>query len=403
MNRYKIISLFSGAGGMDLGFINAGFEVIWANDFSKNAVATYKKNIGSHIIYGDICNISNDEIPNNADLIIGGFPCQGFSIANAKRSMKDKRNYLYKQLLRVISDKQPKFFVAENVKGILSMENGKVIEMIINDFESLGYQVNYELLNSAEYGIPQMRERVIILGNRINCNNIFPLRTHYIDVPVNGLKRTPTVSDTIGFLSNVNITQNPIQLNDGTILYNHIASTNVADTFWERAEEVNQHEICDYLKFWRAESGLSISNIDKYFGYSFTAGHWFRKDNNSGCIPKPNDWWKLKKFLKFDDTYDKVVTTLVEKEIKFEQSLRITNWNRPSDTITATQPEIHVNKMRRLTVRECAMLQTFPMDFEFVGAINDMYRQVGNAVPVDLAELIANGIKKELDKQLNIQ
>ncbi|MDO5759916.1 MAG: DNA cytosine methyltransferase [Bacteroidota bacterium] len=394
----KVVSLFSGAGGMDLGFKNAGFDIIWANDFFKEAVETYKKNIGDHIVLGDITKISSGDIPDGADVIIGGFPCQGFSIANIKRSMEDKRNFLYKEMLRIIKDKLPKYFVAENVKGLISMENGGVIKMIIKDFENLGYKVDYKILNAAEYGIPQMRERVLIIGNREGKSNPFPKITHYIDNKVKGLKPAPTTEQTIGFLADVRLSNNPIELKGGTMIYNHIASTNVADKFWGRKYEVNQHDICDYLKYWRDKSNWTTSKVDKHFGYAYTAGHWFRKDNNSGSIPKPEDWWELKKILGFDDKYDKQVTTLIEKEIKFEQSLRITNWNRPSDTITATSPEIHVNKMRRLSVRECAMLQTFPMDFVFIGSLNRMYTQVGNAVPVRLAELIAEEIKKELEK-----
>ena len=172
--KYKVISLFSGAGGMDIGFINAGFEIVWANDFFKEAVESYRNNIGDHIVYGDITKIKGENIPNGADLVIGGFPCQGFSIANNKRSMKDERNFLYKEMLRIIKDKNPKFFVAENVKGILSMGKGKVFEMIKNDFESIGYKVDARLLNAAEYGIPQARERVIIVGNRLGLENPFP-------------------------------------------------------------------------------------------------------------------------------------------------------------------------------------------------------------------------------------
>ena len=103
----------------------------------------------------------------------------------------------------------------------------------------------------------------------------------------------------------------------------------------------------------------------------------------------------------FDDRYDEAVTTLVEKEIQFEQSLRITNWDRPSDTITATSPEIHVNKMRRLSARECAILQTFPIDYEFTGSLNKMYTQIGNAVPVKLATKIAKGIKEAIEEHNN--
>lgn len=143
-NKYKIASLFSGCGGLDLGFIQEGFDVIWANDFFKEAVETYKKNIGNHIVYGDITKIPSSEIPNDFDILLGGFPCQGFSIANSKRSMEDERNFLYKELLRLITDKKPKFFVAENVKGLLSMQKGKVMEMILEDFRSLGY-INYKI------------------------------------------------------------------------------------------------------------------------------------------------------------------------------------------------------------------------------------------------------------------
>jgi len=135
----KVISLFAGAGGMDLGFIKAGFEIIWANDFDADSVKTYSKNIGDHIILGDITKPSiQKSIPKiKPDVVIGGFPCQGFSIANLGRSEKDERNFLYKQMIKVIKKTQPKYFVAENVKGILSLGKGKVIEMIVKDLVKL--------------------------------------------------------------------------------------------------------------------------------------------------------------------------------------------------------------------------------------------------------------------------
>lgn len=397
--KFKVISLFSGAGGMDLGFIQAGFDIVWANDFFKEAVETYKNNIGDHIVYGDITKIKSSEMPDDVDLVIGGFPCQGFSVANNKRSMEDKRNFLYKEMLRVIKDKNPKFFVAENVKGIMSIEHGKVFEMIKKDFESLGYKVDARLLNAAEYGVPQARERVVIIGNRLGLDNPYPEITNFVDnkkyQSKKGLKKAISVEKTIGFLSDVRLSNDPIEV-DGKIVYNHIASTNVYDTFWGRKYDVNQFDICDYLREWRKKSGWSTKKIDEHFGYKHTAGHWFRKDNGSGSVPKPSDWWELKKIMGFDDKYDKEVTTIIEKPITFEQSLRITNWDRPSDTITATGPEIHINKERRLSVRECAMLQTFPDDFKFVGSINIMYKQIGNAVPVLLAYKIAKGIMNKL-------
>lgn len=394
--KFRVISLFSGAGGMDLGFINAGFDIVWANDFFKEAVESYKKNVDDRIVYGDITKIASSEMPDDIDLVIGGFPCQGFSIANTKRSMKDERNFLYKEMLRVIDDKKPKFFVAENVKGILSMKKGKVFEMIKKDFKKLGYNVDARLLNAAEYGVPQARERVVIIGNRIGVENPYPTPTHWVDSKKydskKNLKDPVTVKETIGFLSDVRLSDKPIKLDNDMIIYNHMAATNVYDKFWGRKYKVKQEDICDYLKMWRDKAGYTTKKVDDHFGYKYTAGHWFRKDNHSGSIPKPSDWWELKKILGFDNKYDKKVTTMVEKKIKFEQSLRITNWDRPSDTITATSPEIHVNRERRLSARECAMLQTFPMDYEFVGSLNVIYRQIGNAVPVKLAEQIAKGI-----------
>lgn len=428
-DKLKVISLFSGAGGMDLGFINAGYEIIWANDLFQEAVDSYRKNIGKHMIYGDITKISNDDIPYGADVIIGGFPCQGFSVANTKRSMEDKRNFLYKEMLRIIESKKPKFFVAENVKGLLSMERGKVIEMIKSDFEQLGYTVDARVLNAAEYGVPQARERVVIIGNCIGVENPYPIISHYVEdtKDKSGLLPALTTEQAIGFLSKVKLSKKHITIekselekhiqntgiedtagfyeilglneNDSSItIKNHIASENVADTFWGRKYEVNQHDICDYLKYWRDKAGWTTKKVDEHFGYSYTAGHWFRKDNNSGSIPNPDDWWELKKILGFDDKYDEAVTTLVEKEIKFEQSLRITNWDRPSDTITATSPEIHVNKKRRLSARECAILQSFPLDYEFEGSLNKMYTQIGNAVPVKLATKIASGIHEAIEQ-----
>lgn len=438
-NKLKVVSMFSGAGGMDIGFINAGFEIIWANDFFEDAVNSYRKNVGKHIVLGDITKISSEDIPDNPDVVIGGFPCQGFSVANTKRSMEDKRNFLYQEMLRVIADKKPKFFVAENVKGLLSLERGKVFKMIKSDFENLkdkdgkviGYKVDARILNAAEYGVPQARERVVIIGNRIGVHNPYPRPTHYVEgvsKSAEGLLPAITTEQAIGFLADKKLTKKRIRISKAELdqhikdtkledidgfysmlgidkdseelfIKNHVASENVADTFWGRKFEVNQHEICDYLRYWRDKTKWTTNKVDEHFGYSYTAGHWFRKDNNSGSIPKPEDWWELKKIFGFDDKYDEAVTTLVEKEIKFEQSLRITNWDRPSDTITATSPEIHVNKKRRLSARECAILQTFPVEYEFTGNLNKMYTQIGNAVPVKLAAQIAAGIREAIREQ----
>ena len=402
-NKLKVLSLFAGAGGMDLGFKNAGYEIIWANDFDPDSVKTYRRNLGDHIVLGDIEKIRTNHMPNNPDVVIGGFPCQGFSIANLSRRVDDSRNKLYKQMLRVIRAKKPKYFVAENVSGILTLGKGAVIEKIIKDFKSIGYKVDYKLLNAADYGVPQSRKRVIIIGNRLDLENPYPKQTHQISTKQKNLfdmfEKQISTKEAINFLAKVPLTNKTIYVNN-RVIHNHVGDTNVHDEFWGRKYPVNQFHICDYLKKWRKKAGISTKKVDEHFGYAHTAGHWFRKDNNSGSIPNPDDWRGLKKLLGFDNKYDKQVTTMVKKKIQFEQSLRITNWKTPSDTLTATSPEIHVNLKRRLSVRECAILQTFPDDFIFEGATyRSMHKQIGNAVPVLLAEKIAKEIKRMIQSK----
>ncbi|MBA2649217.1 MAG: DNA cytosine methyltransferase [Legionella sp.] len=177
----KIVSLFSGCGGLDLGLTQAGHQIIWANDIFTDASATYRRNIGAHIDERDIKIIPSMEIPN-CDVVVGGFPCQGFSVANMKRSVDDTRNQLYKEMVRVISDKKPKFFIGENVKGMASLGGGFVLKKIIHDFENMGYVVRWQILSAADYGVPQTRMRLIIFGirNDISCPNLQfpPMPTH---------------------------------------------------------------------------------------------------------------------------------------------------------------------------------------------------------------------------------
>ena len=178
----KVVSLFSGAGGLDLGFKMAGHEIIWANDLYSDAVETYKYNLGNHIVCEDIFAVNENDVPD-CDIVIGGFPCQGFSVANTKRNINDERNQLYKQLMRVINAKQPKYFLAENVKGIFSLAKGEVLKMILQDFESMGYKVQAKILNAADYGVPQLRQRVFFVGSRndIDCTFNYPPPTNSVD------------------------------------------------------------------------------------------------------------------------------------------------------------------------------------------------------------------------------
>ncbi len=196
----KIVSLFSGAGGLDLGLLQAGNTIIWANDIDKNAVETYRNNIGNRIVLDDIKNIDIAGIPEG-DVVVGGFPCQGFSQANRFRLLDDERNQLYRFFYEVIKEKQPYFFIAENVKGILSLGNGEAIKQIIADFEEAGYYTDLHLVNMADYGVPETRQRVIIIGQRRSLGKKilfrFPLPTHDKNGQ-NGLKKWVSIREAIG-------------------------------------------------------------------------------------------------------------------------------------------------------------------------------------------------------------
>ncbi|MBT6230980.1 MAG: DNA cytosine methyltransferase [Candidatus Scalindua sp.] len=190
----KIVSLFSGCGGLDLGLIQAGHEIIWANDIFADAVETYRNNIASHVDDKDIREIPSSDIPD-CDVIVGGFPCQGFSMANMKRDVEDIRNKLYRQMVRVIKDKKPKFFIGENVKGMASLGKGEVLKKIIKDFEKAGYDVRWHVVNAADYGVPQSRMRLIIFGVRkdIAIDEVFfpPETTHTDPEKAKRLKKKP--------------------------------------------------------------------------------------------------------------------------------------------------------------------------------------------------------------------
>ncbi len=180
----KVISLFSGCGGLDLGFHQCGYETVWANDFDLWAAKTFTHNFGDVMHCGDIEKIDpyKDKSIPDCDLILGGFPCQDFSMIWKRPGLNGERGNLYKSFLRFVDAKKPKAFIAENVKGLLSANKSKAIETIVSDFEKItpGYVVKIQLYNFAEYGVPQFRERVLIVGIRkdTNFNFIHPEPTH---------------------------------------------------------------------------------------------------------------------------------------------------------------------------------------------------------------------------------
>lgn len=174
MSNYKVVSLFSGCGGMDLGFLGGfdflgkrydrnAFDIIWANELNPSACRTYAENINPHIINGDIWDVI-DNLPDSADIVIGGFPCQDISINGKRAGVEGARSGLYKAMVETVKRVKPKVFVAENVKGLLMEYNKQSLHRVIEDFSALGYDVSYELYNSADYGVPQARERVLIVG-----------------------------------------------------------------------------------------------------------------------------------------------------------------------------------------------------------------------------------------------
>ncbi len=225
MEKYKVISLFSGCGGLDLGFqggfeyLNAyyeqnPFDIIWANDINEKATQTQKKNFQDiNVVCGDIAEILNLEkkrqtslfdgekgLPSSADVVLGGFPCQDFSLAGKRQGLTVQRGQLYQSMAKVIERTKPKVFLAENVKGLISWENGLAIRTIVEDFSKLGYKVHYKLFNTADYGVPQTRERVIIVGIREDIDRDFAWAKPTHSATDTALKPWVTIQEAIGDL-----------------------------------------------------------------------------------------------------------------------------------------------------------------------------------------------------------
>lgn len=181
---HTVVSLFSGCGGMDLGFHQAGFDIKWANDIDQEACETYAKNIGNHIVHGDITQIDYKQIPDT-DIILGGFPCQDFSMLWKRGGVNTERGNLYKNFVDIVALKNPLMFIAENVKGILTANKKQAIKQILEDFSltgNIGYNTIPILVNFADYGTPQLRQRVLIIGVRKDIKKQFitPIPTHSI-------------------------------------------------------------------------------------------------------------------------------------------------------------------------------------------------------------------------------
>lgn len=192
----KVASLFCGCGGSDLGLLGGfsylghhyprlNYEIVFAIDFDKYAVETYNRNFIHQAVCADVADIDFKQLPYT-DLLIGGFPCQSFSTVNPTKNTNDERANLYKQIVRFLKEKSPKYFICENVKGLLTLQKGAIIKKIVTEFEEVGYKVQFRLMKAAEFGIPQRRERVFIIGVRhdIDCSYQYPSPINSVDEAV---------------------------------------------------------------------------------------------------------------------------------------------------------------------------------------------------------------------------
>lgn len=333
----KMVSLFSGCGGLDLGFETAGFDIVWANDFDSDAQAVYRLNIGD-IDGRDIMSVGVEDIPD-CDILTAGFPCQPFSNAGNRKGVHDSRGMLYKECLRIIEKKKPKVIVFENVKGLLStkyIDGRKLVDVIVEDLSNLdgiGYNVDYKLINASDYGVPQNRQRVLFIGIRkdLNVDFVFPKKMDKEGLAVGNILDIP---DDV-----------PNQVD------------------WPLSPQAM--EMIEYIP-----EGGSWKDVP----YERLAPRFRKIRDNMKKYHSPNFYRRFAR-------------------------------NEICGTMTASaQPEncgiVHPVENRRFTIREVARIQTFPDDFIFIDDnmknITAMYKVIGNAVPVKMANVIATAIKEQI-------
>lgn len=345
---YNVVDLFCGAGGASCGYEKAGFNVILGIDFFKPAIKTFMKNHkNSDAILGDIKDISEDMVNEvvkgkKIDVIIGGVPCQGFSLNNRKRCEEDPRNKLFYEFIRFIKILKPEMIMLENVSGMKSMKNGEVVETIkkeiINAGKEIGknYNVNYKMLNAADYGVPQLRNRLIFLGFSDKYNLTFPK-------PKFKPNEYRTVRDAIGDLPSLKPN--------------------------EENKNYAKRPFTDYQKLMRGNSTKLTNN------------------------KSPNHTKK---------TIERIKNTSPGEPMyeNYKQRIRL-SWDNPSPTQVSggIRPQFqfgHPEDNRGLTIRERARIQSFPDNYEFFGGMVQERVQTGNAVPPLLSQAIAEVLFKEL-------
>lgn len=326
----KIASFFSGAGGLDRGFEDAGFKVVWSNEYDKTIWETYEKNFPKTTLdKRSIVDVEPTDVPQNIDGIIGGPPCQSWSEAGALRGIEDHRGQLFFEYIRIVKAIRPKFFLAENVSGILLARHRTAFIKILQSFADLGYNVSYSLLNANDYGVPQDRLRVIIVGYQEQYGKLF--------VPPKPEAYKPVLLDAI----------KDLEKNVVPAIDKNKKNTN---------QKVPNHE---YMTGGFSSMFLSRNRVRPWNKPSFTIQAGGRHAPLHPQAPEMVSY----------GVDDKRFVTGKEK------------------------------LYRRLSVRECARIQTFPDDHIFhYHSVTDGYKMIGNAVPVKFAEHLALKIKADLAK-----
>ncbi len=347
--KNKIIDLFCGCGGLSLGFEMAGFEPVMAIDLWKDAVVTYNHNRENKVgICEDICNLTDeylDSLNPNGEIVgvVGGPPCQGYSTVGT-RDINDPRNRLYMQYCRFVEKVRPDFFVLENVKGLTTLMGGMFRDDIYDRFSELGYNVVYKVINAADYGVPQNRQRVFFVGIR-GMKFSFPKACeHNVITCSEALSDLPPLDEFTGELSE----------------HEYVCEPQNAYQAWIRtgSEKILNHQITKHSE----QTKQIISMIP-----------------DGGKIKDlPEEYWNIRKYNK-----------------AFERM----SSRRPSNTVdTGHRNYFHYKEDRIPTARENARLQSFPDTFEFIGTKTSQYRQIGNAVPPLLAYAVAGAIKELINK-----
>ncbi len=328
----KIATFFAGAGGLDLGFSKAGFDCVWANEYDKEIWETYEKNHPKTFLdKRSITDIASNEVPD-CNGIIGGPPCQSWSEAGALRGINDKRGQLFFDFIRILADKQPLFFLAENVSGMLLPIHRKALENIKGMFRECGYNLSFLLLNASDFGVPQDRKRVFFVGYRNDLGITFKFPAG------NTVFEKVTLKQAIGDLTDTVL---PAAEN------NHTNGNNCI---------VPNHE---YMNGGFSTIFMSRNRVRSWNEVSFTIQAGGRHAPIHPQAPK----------MKF-----------------IEQNVRV---------FVPGNEHLY----RRLSVRECARIQTFDDNFIFYYKnIAAGYKMIGNAVPVRLAHILAKTIKEDLGK-----